>query len=187
MASIIDIKKETETKIHNALEFFKKEISRLRTGRAHTGLIDDMPVEVYGAKQALKQVAKINVLDAQRLKISPFDKSQIQSIEKSIRESDLGINPTTTGTDIILSLPPLTGERRAELIKVLGKDTEAVKVEIRNIRREANDGIKKLLKDKDISEDEERRAIEEVQKIIDKAIEDAEKLAEEKEKELKTV
>jgi ribosome recycling factor len=181
------IKKNAEESIQKARQAFDRILGSIRTGRAHPALVENIMVEIYGAKQPIKQTAKINVLEARTLKVVPFDKSQVKAIETAIRDSDLGINPTVTGTEIILSLPPLTEERRKDLVKVLKKDTEEAKVGVRKIRQAANDAIKKLLKDKVISEDDERRAEADVQKIIDKAIEDIEKAADSKEEELMTI
>jgi ribosome recycling factor len=187
MADVSTIKKDAEVKIHKAHEAFERACGALRTGRAHPALVENIMVEIYGVKQPLKQAAKINIMEARTLKIVPFDRSQVQAVEKAIRDSDLGINPTVTGTDILLSLPALTEERRKDLVKVLKDDTEKARVEIRNIRREANDGFKKLLKDKVISEDDEKRLIAEMQKMVDNAIKIVESVASKKEEELMKV
>jgi ribosome recycling factor len=184
---INSIKKEAETKIHKANEAFERACGGLRTGRAHPALVENIMVEIYGDKQPLKQAAKINVVEARALKIVPFDRSQIAAVEKAIRDSDLGINPTVNGTDIHLALPALTEERRKDLVKVLKEYIEKARVEIRNIRREANDGFKKLQKDKTISEDDTKRAEKDMQIMIDKAIKEVESIADKKEEELMTV
>jgi ribosome recycling factor len=187
MADLNSIKKDAETKIHKAHEAFERALGALRTGRAHPALVENIMVEIYGIKQPIKNAAKINIIEARKIKIVPFDKSQVKSFETAIRDSDLGINPTVTGTEILLLLPALTEERRKDLVKVLKEDTEKARIEIRNIRREANDGFKKLLKDKVISEDDEKHGEADIQKMVDKAVKDVEVVAGNKEKELMTV
>lgn len=184
MIDVKSIKQETEQKLQKAKQAFDRACGSLRTGRAHPALVENIMAEIYGNKQPLKQVAKISVSDPRTLKIVPFDKSQVKSIETAIRDSDLGINPTVVGTEIILPLPALTEERRRDLVKVLKGILEEHRIEIRNVRRDANEGFKELQKAKTISEDESERAKTEIQKLVDAATKDIEGAAADKEKEL---
>ena len=179
-----NIKKDTETRMHKSIETLKHDLAKLRTGRAHPSIVESIMVEYYGAPMPLNQVASITVSDPRTLSITPFDKSMGQAIEKAIRNSELGLNPASSGQVIRVPLPPLTEERRLTLIKQLKASAEDARVSIRNIRRDSNTHIKNLLKDKAITEDEERRAQENTQKITDKFISEVDKMTEEKESDL---
>lgn len=184
---IQDIQKEAESKMKKSVESLVVELTKLRTGRAHPSLLDHIRVESYGSMMPLSQVASISVSDARTITISPWEKSMIAPIEKAIMQSDLGLNPSSVGMVIRVPLPPLTEQRRKDLSKVVRSEGEAARVAIRNIRRDANSHIKELLKEKMISEDEERRAQDAVQKLTDKYIVDIDKHAEAKEKDLMEV
>jgi ribosome recycling factor len=184
---IADLKKTTEQKMDKSVQAFKADLGKVRTGRAHTGLLDHVKVDYYGTPTLINQVAKIVLLDARTIGVTPFEKKLITTIEKSIRESDLGLNPTTSGDTIRLPMPALTEERRKELIKVCKHDAENARVAIRNLRRDANTQLKDALKKHEVSENDERRAQDEVQKMTDKHIAAIEKLLQEKEKELMAI
>ncbi|MDG2252016.1 MAG: ribosome recycling factor [Methylophilaceae bacterium] len=179
-----EIKANVKTKMQKSLDSLKSNLSKIRTGRAHTGILDHINVDYYGALTSLSQVASVTLADSTTINIQPYEKTMIPIIEKVIRESDLGLNPATSGEVIRIPMPPLTEERRRELIKVVKSEAENSKVSMRNIRREANDALKKLIKDKEISEDDERRAQDEVQKTTDQFINEIDKLTELKEKDL---
>lgn len=178
------IKTEAETKMHKSIEMLKHELAKLRTGRAHPSVLEGIHVDYYGSATPLNQVASITVSDVRTLTVTPFDKNMINAIDKAIRSAELGLNPATSGTVIRVPLPPLTEERRLALVKQLKSSAEEARVSIRNVRRDANNSIKALLKDKEITEDEERRAQENVQKITDKFISDVDKMVGEKESDL---
>lgn len=182
-----DIKKNATDRMQKSLDSLKQELTKLRTGRAHTSLLDHITVPYYGSEVPLSQVANVTVADARLLTVTPWEKNMVQPIEKAILTSDLGLNPATSGTVIRVPLPPLTEERRRDMIKVVRGEAEGGRVAIRNIRRDANNELKGLVKDKKISEDEERRAQDEIQKITDKYIGEIDKLLEAKEKELMEV
>ncbi len=179
-----DIKKTAKEKMTKAVEAMKNRLSKVRTGRAQPALLDGIMVDYYGSKTPLNQVASINVADSRTLSISVFDRSAASAVEKAIRDSDLGLNPVSAGTSIRVPLPPLTEDRRKELIKVVRGEIEQGKVEVRNIRRDCNNDIKALTKAKEISEDEDKRAQDEIQKLTDSSIKEMDKLMAEKEKEL---
>jgi ribosome recycling factor len=185
--TIADIKKNAETKMARSIEAFKSELQKIRTGRAHAGLLDQIHVEYYGSDVPLNQVANISLLDARTIGVQPFEKQMASKIEKAIRESDLGLNPSTTGDTIRVPMPMLTEERRKDLTKVVRHQGEESKVAVRNLRREANDGAKKLLKDKEITEDEERRLADDVQKLTDRTIAEIDRLVQAKEAEILAV
>jgi len=174
-------------KMEKSIEAFKVVLSKVRTGRAHPGLLDHVLVDYYGSPTPIGQIANVTVLDNRALSVSPWERNMLTAIEKAIRESDLGLNPANMGELIRVPLPALTEERRKELIKVIKSEVEQAKVTIRNLRRDGNESFKKLLKDKLISEDEDRRAQDEMQKITDKFIADIDKIFTEKEKEILTV
>lgn len=159
----------------------------MRTGRAHTGILDHIMVEYYGSPTNLSQVANVTLVDARTIGVQPFEKKMLATIEKAIRDSDLGLNPSSQGDMIRVPTPALTEERRKEMVKLVKSEAEDAKIAVRNIRRDANDALKKLLKDKAISEDEERRSQDEVQKLTDKFVIEIDKLVVEKEKEVLTV
>jgi len=179
-----EIKNSTKSKMQKSIEKLKSDLSKIRTGRAHTGILDHLTVDYYGSQTAINQVANVTVADSVTINVQPYEKTMIPVIEKAIREGDMGLNPATTGDIIRIPLPPLTEERRRDLIKVVKSEGENSKVAIRNARRDANDTLKKMLKDKEISEDDERRAQDDVQKVTDLHISEIDKLIELKEKDL---
>lgn len=185
--TIADVKKGAEQKMAKSIDSLKNALSKVRTGRATTGILDHVQVDYYGSMVPINQVANVTLVDARTIGVSPYEKKMAQAIDRAIRESDLGLNPISMGELIRIPMPPLSEERRKELIKVVKGDGEHAKVAIRNLRREANEALKKLLKDKAIAEDEERRAQDDVQKLTDRFIADVDKLLVEKEKELLTV
>src|SRR6188768_3750460 len=165
--TIADIKKSAEQKMQKSVQAFKADLGKVRTGRAHTGLLDHVKVDYYGTPTPITQVAKIVLIDARTIGVTPFEKKLITTVEKSIREADLGLNPSTSGDTIRLPMPPLTEERRKELIKVVKHDAENARVAVRNLRRDANHQLKEALKKHEVSENDERRAQDEVQKMTD--------------------
>jgi ribosome recycling factor len=181
MHSII---KEAESQMQKRIESFKAEIAKLRTGRAHPSLLEHIRIDYYGSMMPISQVANVNVTDARTLTISPWEKGMLALIEKAIINSDLGLNPATTGNIIRVPMPALNEERRKELIKVVRHEAETGRVNIRNVRREANDEIKALLKAKTLTEDEERRLQDEVQKLTNKYVAEVDQLLATKEAEL---
>lgn len=184
---IEDIKKNAETKMQKSLEALKNDLAKIRTGRAHTGLLDHVMVEYYGSMVAVNQVANVNLGDARTINVQPYEKSMIGKVEKAIRDCDLGLNPATNGDLIRVPMPMLTEERRRDLTKIVRSEGENAKVAIRNVRRDANDALKKLVKDKEISEDDERRAQDDVQKATDKAVVEVDKILQQKETDLMAV
>ena len=184
---IEDIEKDAATRMSKSVESLQHELSKLRTGRAHTSLLDHLRVPYYGAETPLNQVASVSVSDARTLVVSAWEKSMVSVIEKALLTSDLGINPATTGTTIRIPLPPLTEERRRDMVRIVRHEGENARVAIRNIRRDANSELKSLLKDKEITEDEERRAEDAVQRLTDNHVADVEKMLEAKEAELMEV
>ncbi len=184
---IEDIKKDADTRMHKSIEALRQEFSKLRTGRAHTSLLDHITVSYYGSDVPLSQVANVGVEDSRTLTITPWEKNMVQPIEKAIMTSDLGLNPATAGTVIRVPLPPLTEERRKDMVRLVRHEAEGAKVAIRNIRRDANHHIKELLKEKEISEDEDRRAEEEIQKLTDKYVAQVDELLAAKEADLMSV
>ncbi len=184
---IVDVKKSAEQKMQKSLETLKVDLSKVRSGRAHTGFLDHVMVDYYGTPTPIKQVANINLIDSRTIGVIPWDKKMANAIEKSIRESDLGLNPMTSGETIRVPMPALTEERRKELIKVVKHEAEGVRVAMRNIRRDANTQLKELLKSKEISEDDERRAQDDIQKLTDRYIIEIDKVLQVKEAELMAV
>jgi ribosome recycling factor len=182
-----DIKKQATEKMSKSLETLKHDLAKVRTGRAHAGLLDHLRVDYYGAEMPINQVANVTLSDARTISIQPFEKKMVQAIEKAIRDSDLGVNPATSGDVIRVPMPPLTEERRRELTKIVKQDGENAKVAVRNIRRDALQHLKNLLKEGEVGEDDEKRAQDEVQKLTDKSIADIDKLVAEKDKELMAV
>ncbi|MDB5763541.1 MAG: frr [Herminiimonas sp.] len=185
--TIADVKKNTEQRMHKSIETLKADLAKVRTGRAHTGILDHIQVDYYGNPTQLSQVANVTLIDARTIGVQPWEKKMVAAIEKAIRESDLGLNPSTQGDMIRVPTPPLTEERRKEMVKLVKGEAEDAKIAIRNIRRDANEGLKKLVKDKACSEDDERRAQDEVQKLTDKFVTEVDKLVVDKEKEILTV
>ncbi|MBE0621999.1 MAG: ribosome recycling factor [Burkholderiales bacterium] len=184
---IADVKKTAEQKMQKSLEALKTDLGKVRTGRAHTGILDHITVDYYGTQMPLNQVANLTLIDARTIGIAPWEKKMAAVIEKTIRDSDLGLNPATQGDLIRVPMPALTEERRRELIKVVKGEAENAKVAVRNLRRDANHQLKDLLKKKTVSEDDERRAQDEVQKLTDKFIAEIDKLLATKETDLLAV
>lgn len=181
---INEVKSQADSRMRKSIAALKDELTKIRTGRAHTSLLDHIAVPYYGSDVPLTQAASVTVTDARTLTVTPWEKALVPVIEKAIMTSDLGLNPVTVGTVIRINLPSLTEERRRDLIKVVRGEAEGARVAIRNIRRDANNELKKLLKDKSISEDDERRAQDEIQKLTDKFVAEADKILEAKEAEL---
>ena len=181
---IADIKKTAEQKMAKTLETLKADFGKIRTGRAHTGILDHVQVDYYGNPTLLSQVANVTLVDARTIGVQPWEKNMVGPIEKAIRDADLGLNPATNGDVIRVPMPMLTEERRRDLIKVVRSEVEHGKVAVRNVRRDANEHLKKLLKDKKISEDDERRAQDEVQKLTDRFVVEMDKALQVKEAEL---
>ncbi len=184
MSSVAEVKKHAEQKMQKAIEALKTDLGKVRTGRAHTGLLDHVMVEYYGSQVPINQVANVTLVDARTLGVTPWEKKMLPVVEKAIRESDLGLNPASQGDMIRVPMPPLTEERRRELIKVVKHEGETAKVAVRNARRDANSALKDLVKDKLISEDEARRAEDEVQKLTDRFVAEIDKLLQAKEADL---
>jgi len=182
-----EIKKSADQKMHKSIEALKNDLAKVRTGRAHVGLLDHVMVEYYGSMVAVNQVANVNLGDARTINVQPYEKNMIAKVEKAIRDSDLGLNPATNGDLIRVPMPMLTEERRRDLTKIVRTEGENAKVAVRNIRRDANDALKRLVKDKEISEDDERRAQDEVQKMTDKAVAEVDKILQVKEADLMAV
>jgi len=184
---IDELKKDAEQRMRKSVDSLRQELTKLRTGRAHTSLLDHITVSYYGSDMPLNQVASVSTSDARTLVISPWEKGMVQAIEKAIMTSDLGLTPNTAGTVIRIPLPPLTEERRRDMTKVVRHEAEGARVAIRNIRRDANNDLRDMLKEKLITEDEERRTQDEIQKITDKFIAEVEKVLTAKEAELMEV
>jgi len=195
--SAAEIKSTTDQKMHKSLDALKTNLAKIRSGRANPGILEHIQVDYYGNPTPLSQVASLGLADARTINVQPFEKTMVAAIEKAIRDSDLGLNPASQGTVIRVPMPALTEERRRDLTKVVkneGEETkiavrngEETKIAVRNLRRDANEHLKRLTKDKEISEDEERRATDEIQKMTDKAVIDVDKIVSEKEKEIMTV
>ena len=185
--NINEIKKQATDKMAKSVETLKNDLAKVRTGRAHVGIIDHLRVDYYGSEMPINQVANVTLADARTISIQPFEKKMVQVVEKAIRDSDLGVNPATSGDVIRVPMPALTEERRRELTKIVHKDGENAKVAVRNIRRDAIQHLKELLKEGEVGEDQEKRAQDEVQKLTDKSIADIDKLVAEKEKDLMAV
>ena len=181
---IADLKKSTEQKMDKSVQAFKGDLAKVRTGRAHTGILDHITVDYYGAQTPLNQVAKVTLLDSRTIGVTPFEKKMSQAIEKAIRESDLGLNPAAQGETVRVPMPSLTEERRKELIKVVKHEAENARVAVRNARRDAIHHLKEALKKGEVSENDERRALDDMQKVTDRHVADIDKLLAEKEKEL---
>ncbi|UJS23983.1 ribosome recycling factor [Thiothrix winogradskyi] len=184
---IADIKKDAEQRMHKSIDALRNDLTKIRTGRAHPSLLDQVTVDYYGSDVPLSQVANVSTEDARTLKVVPWEKQMAAKIEKAILTSNLGLNPANDGNAIRVPLPALTEERRRDLVKVVKAEAEGARVAIRNIRRDANSDFKALLKEKEISEDEERRAADDIQKLTDQFIKEVETVLEKKEKELMEV
>jgi ribosome recycling factor len=184
---IAELKKSTDQKMDKSVQAFKADLGKVRTGRAHSGLLDHVAVDYYGTQTPINQVARITLIDARTIGVAPFEKKMIQAVEKAIREADLGLNPSTSGDSIRVPMPLLTEERRKELIKVVKHEAEDARVAVRNLRRDAIHQLKEALKKSEVSENDERRAHDEVQKMTDRHIAEIEKLLQQKETELMAV
>jgi ribosome recycling factor len=184
---IAEVKKTAEQKMKKTVETLKGDLAKIRTGRAHTGLLDHVVVDYYGTPTPIPRVANVTLLDARTLGVTPWDKKMTAAIEKAIRDSDLGLNPATTGETVRVPMPPLTEERRKELIKVVRHEGENARVAVRNVRRDAIHQLKELLKQKKVAEDDERRAQDEIQKLTDRHIAEIDKLLQQKEADLMAV
>ncbi len=185
--SIADIKKQATEKMGKSTETLKHSLSKVRTGRAHAGLVDHLKVDYYGTDTPIPQGANITLSDARTIQIQPWDKKMVHAVEKAIRDSDLGVNPATSGDIIRVPMPPLTEERRREMTKIVKHEGEEAKVAVRNIRRDAIAHLKAMLKEHEVSEDDDKRAETEIQKLTDKSIADIDRLVAEKEKDLMAV
>jgi ribosome recycling factor len=185
--SVADVKKTAQDKMAKSIDTLKADLAKVRTGRAHTGILDHVMVDYYGSPTALPMVANLTLIDARTIGVQPYEKKMLNAIEKAIRDADLGLNPSSFGEMIRVPTPALTEERRREMVKLAKTEAEDGKIAVRNVRRDANEQLKKLVKDKSISEDDERRAIDDIQKMTDKAVIDIDKLVADKEKEIMTV
>lgn len=185
--SIADIKKNAEQKMGRSVEAFKNELHKIRTGRAHPGILDQVHVDYYGSPVPISQVANVSLLDARTISVQPWEKGMGAKIEKAIRESDLGLNPSSQGDLIRVPMPALSEERRKDLTKIVRNAGEDARIAVRNLRRDANDHAKRLLKDKEISEDDERRSLDEMQKLTDRTIAEIDRLVAAKEAEVMAV
>jgi ribosome recycling factor len=185
--SIAEIRTTAEQKMHRSVETFKSELTKIRTGRAHPGILDQVHVEYYGAMLPIGQVANVTLLDARTISVQPWEKGMGAKIEKAIRESDLGLNPAAQGDLLRVPMPALTEERRRDLTKVVRHAGEEARIAVRNVRRDANEHAKRLMKDKQIGEDEERRSLDEIQKLTDRTIAEIDGLVSGKEAEIMAV
>ena len=184
---IADVRKTAEQKMKKTVETLKTDLAKIRTGRAHTGLLDHIMVDYYGTPTPVPQVASVTLLDARTIGVTPWDRKMASTIEKAIRDSDLGLNPASMGESVRVPMPALTEERRKDLTKVVRHEGENARVAVRNVRRDAIHQLKELLKEKKVAEDEERRAQDEVQKLTDRYIADIDKLLQQKESDLMAV
>jgi ribosome recycling factor len=185
--TVADVKKSAEQKMHKTLEALKVDLGKVRTGRAHTGILDHVMVDYYGSPTPINQVANISLTDARTISVTPWEKKMIPAVEKAIRDSDLGLNPATMGETVRVPMPALTEERRRDLTKVVRSEAENARVAVRNVRRDANGALKELVRTKAISEDDERRGEDEVQKLTDRHIAEIDKALAAKEAELMAV
>ena len=184
---IADVKKTAEQKMKKSLESLRNDLAKVRTGRAHTGLLDHVMVDYYGTPTAIPQVANVTLLDARTIGVTPWEKKMAAAIEKAIRDSDLGLNPATMGDTVRVPMPALTEERRRDLIKVVHKEGENARVAVRNVRRDAIHSLKELLKQKKVAEDDERRAQDDVQKLTDRYVAEIDKMLQAKEADLMAI
>jgi ribosome recycling factor len=185
--TIADIKKSTEGKMDQSIEALKNNLSKIRTGRANPGLLDTVQVEYYGSMVPISQVANVSLLDARTISVQPWEKGMGAKIEKAIRESDLGLNPASMGDLIRVPMPPMSEERRKEMTKLVRHEGENAKIAVRNLRRDANEAVKKLVKDKQASEDDQKRSEADIQKLTDKHIASIDQLVAAKEQEVMAV
>ena len=182
--SVSEVKQNADQKMKKSIESLQHDLAKVRTGRAHPSLLDQIHVDYYGSPTPLSQVANLTLIDARTIGVQPWEKNMFNPVEKAIRESDLGLNPASMGDIIRVPMPALTEERRKELVKVVKQEAEGAKIAVRNIRRDANEQLKKVLKDKAVTEDEERRAQDDVQKMTDKFVAEIDKMITEKEAEI---
>lgn len=187
MSTTQEIKQAAEQKMQKSIEALKNDLAKIRTGRASTGLLDHVQVDYYGTMMPVPQVANVTLVDARTLGVAPFEKKMLAAIDKAIRDSDLGLNPSAQGDMIRVPMPALTEERRKDLAKVVRNEGEDAKIAVRNIRRDANTTLKDLLKNKTVSEDDERRAQDEVQKLTDRHVAEIDKMLQAKETELMVI
>jgi ribosome recycling factor len=185
--NVADVRKSAEQRMHKSIEALKVDLGKVRTGRAHTGLLDHIVVDYYGTPTPIPQIGSVSLLDARTLAVTPWEKKLLQAVEKAIRDSDLGLNPASDGERVRVPMPALTEERRRDLIKVVRHEAENARVAIRNIRRDANTHLKDMLKKKEVPEDEERRAQDDVQKLTDRFISEIDKILQQKEADLLAV
>ncbi|HEX4856925.1 MAG TPA: ribosome recycling factor [Limnobacter sp.] len=185
--SVANIRKTTEEKMVKSIESLKTDLQKVRTGRAHTGILDHVQVDYYGSMVPISQVANLSLADARTIVVQPWEKNMANAVEKAIRESDLGLNPASMGETIRVPMPALTEERRRELTKFIKGEGEQTKVAIRNLRRDANEALKRLVSDKEISEDDERRAQADIQKLTDRFVAEVDQVLQTKEAEIMTV
>lgn len=185
--TIVEIKSTAEQKMSRSLEAFKGDLQKIRTGRAHPGILDQVHVDYYGSSVPISQVANVTLLDARTISVQPWEKGMGPKIEKAIRESDLGLNPSSQGDLLRVPMPALTEERRREMTKVARSAAEDAKIAVRNLRRDANDHAKRLTKDKEISEDDERRSLDELQRLTDRVVAEIDRLTSAKEAEIMAV
>ena len=185
--SLADVKKNAQERMTKSIETLRADLAKVRTGRAHTGILDHVMVDYYGSPTPLSGVANLTLADARTIAVQPDEKKMLSTIEKAIRDADLGLNPSTMGDMVRVPTPALTEERRKEMVKLCKSEAEDAKIAVRNIRRDANEQLKKMVKDKTASEDDERRSSDEIQKLTDKFVADIDKLVTEKEKEVLTV
>jgi ribosome recycling factor len=187
MATVADVRKNAEQKMQKSIEALKHDLAKVRTGRAHAGILDHVMVDYYGSQTPIPKVANVAVIDARTIGVTPWEKKMVSAIEKAIRESDLGLNPAAHGDVVRVPMPALTEERRKELTKVVKHEGENAKIAVRNLRRDANTALKDLLKNKTVSEDQERKAQDDIQKLTDKFVSEIDKLLAAKETELMAV
>ena len=185
--SLADVKKNAQERMTKSIETLRSDLAKVRTGRAHTGILDHIMVDYYGSPTPLTGVANLTLIDARTIGVQPYEKKMLSTIEKAIRDSDLGLNPSTFGELVRVPTPALTEERRKEMVKLVKSEAEDAKIAVRNIRRDANEQLKKMVKDKTASEDDERRSSDDIQKLTDKFVADIDKMVAEKEKEVLTV
>ncbi|MPZ43602.1 MAG: ribosome recycling factor [Betaproteobacteria bacterium] len=185
--TVADIQKSAEQRMHKSIEALKTDLGKVRTGRAHTGLLDHIVVDYYGTPTPVPQIGSVSLLDARTLAVTPWEKKLLPAVEKAIRDSDLGLNPASDGERVRVPMPPLTEERRRDLIKVVRHEAENARVAVRNIRRDANTHLKDMLKKKEVPEDQERKAQDEVQKLTDRFIAEIDKILQQKETDLLAV
>ena len=185
--SVADVHKSAEQRMHKSIEALKTDLGKVRTGRAHTGLLDHVQVDYYGTPTPIPQIGSVTLLDARTLAVTPWEKKLLPVVEKAIRDSDLGLNPASDGERVRVPMPPLTEERRRDLIKVVRHEAENARVAVRNIRRDANNHLKDMLKKKEVPEDQERKGQDDVQKLTDRYIADIDKILQQKEADLLAV